>query len=602
MHLPTLVYLAPAGVCALSWLGVGLGLPQSALSGEPLLDWLTRVGVGSVAIALLVLALGRAHLLDRRLLIGLTLAGALVGASAIPALIRAVRGVARCGRLIGVLLGAVAVALVLDLAASTAPITSADALKYHVALPKLWLQFGSIGDPFWRWEGFGPSGVEMLYAQGLALGGASAAAPLHAVFAAFCALAIFGLGRELGGSALAGAVAAFLFVLQGIVTWEATSAFIELGLTFYIALALWHVVRWAGAASRRAAGWTGFFVGAAAGTKYLGLVATAIVLVDLSVLALARRRPLDAAIASAAALLAGGAWYLKNALATGNPVYPLLFGGKWLTHYADHLIRDSLRLYGVGGGLWRLVLLPFDLIAHGGAFDRGQYVGTAIFVLALLTLLTRRTAVEVVLVAGVIVYAVVWWEESPQARFLLPCLAVLAAVAGAGSGSWLRTAGLRRNAVLVVLGCSALAWAAASIALTRQLLPVTVGAEAKGAFLQRLTGTYEAFTAARARTGSGTVGLAGYPFAFNFPGRAVAIDIPEFVPTLSRGVYLSRLRSLGVRTILVGGGRSTSRQLDPVRGCLTKIADYRARYVTSRSLGRSTPYDLALYSLVRCTP
>jgi hypothetical protein len=530
VHVPTVLFLLPAGICVLSWIGVGLAVPRRLLSGEALLDGLTRIGFGSVAVALFVLAVGRLHILDRPLLIPLTVAGAAVGASTLPRLARVVRrGVGSCGRLTRSLLGAVAVALALDLVASTAPITSSDALKYHLALPKLWLQLGSIGDPFWRWEGFGPSGVEMLYTQGLALGGASTAAPLHAAFALLCALTIFGLARELAGTRLAGAVAAFLFVLQGIVTWEATSSFIELGLTFYVVLAVWHAVRWSRTASGSAACWTGFFAGAAAGTKYLGLVAMGIVLLGLAVLALARRRPRDVVIAGATATLAGGAWYLKNAIATGNPVYPLLFGGKWLTPALDHQIRDSLRFYGVGGGLWRLVLLPLDLILHGGAFDRGQYVGTAIFVLALLALVTRRAAVEVALVVGVIVYAAAWWEESPQARFLLPALAVLAAVAGGGSAAWLQTTGLRRNTVLIVLGVSALAWAVASLALTRQLLPVTIGAEGKSAFLQRLTGTYDAFTQARARTGTGTVALVGYPFTFNFPGRAVTIDIPTAI-------------------------------------------------------------------------
>ena len=195
MYLPTVVYLLPASACALSWLGFGLAVPARALSGKGLLDWLTRIGLGSVVVSLVVLAAGRTGVLDRPLLRALTALGAAAGLFAVPPLLRALRGARIRGRLDRALLIAVAAALALDLVAATAPVSSADALAYHLGLPKLWLQTGSIGDPFWRWEGFNPSGIEMLYTQGLALGGGSAAAPLHAFFAVLCALAVFGLGH-----------------------------------------------------------------------------------------------------------------------------------------------------------------------------------------------------------------------------------------------------------------------------------------------------------------------------------------------------------------------------------------------------------------------
>jgi hypothetical protein len=214
---PTVLFLAPAAVCALAWLGMGSILPDGVFPAGRLFAWLTRLAFGSTVWSVALLGLGRVGLFDRRLLVVLTCVAAAAGALSLRGLPRPRLG----DGLSRILLLAVAAALVLDLVAATAPPTSADALKYHLALPKLWLQLGSVGDPFWRWEGFNPSGVEMLYAQGLALGGGSTAAALHAVLAVLCALAVYGLGRELGGP-LAGATASFLFVLQGIVTWEAT--------------------------------------------------------------------------------------------------------------------------------------------------------------------------------------------------------------------------------------------------------------------------------------------------------------------------------------------------------------------------------------------
>jgi hypothetical protein len=600
MHLPTIVFLAPAGVCVLSWVGVGALLGDRAVPGEALPAWLTRIAFGSVAWSLAIFGLGRLHLVHPGLVVALTVAGALAGAFALPRLWRDLRAVRLPDGLLRILIGAVVLAVALDLVAASAPPTSADALRYHLALPKLWLQTGSVGDPFWRWEAFNPAGVEMLYVQGLALGGGSAAAALHAVFAGLCAFAVFGLAREIAGTVLAGAAAAFLFVLQGIVTWEATSAFVELGLTFYATLAAWHALRWARSRARTLA-WAGFCVGAAAGTKYLGLICGGVFLAAAVPVALAQRRAWGLACATGIAIATGGAWYLRNWLVAGNPVYPAFFGGKWWTPFAQQMYDSTVGHFGVGHGILRLPILPLDLIVHGNAFDRGQYVGTAIFVFAVLALIVERSAAGVLLFIAAAAYCVVWVEQSAQARYLLPPLAILAAVAGAGAARWLRADAKRRLATFCVLALAGVAWFASSVALTRQLLPVTVGAESRNHFLQRLTGTYGSYREARASVGNGVVGLVGYPFPFNFPGRAVTIDVPEFVPSLSRREYTNRLRPFGIRAILVAGDLRNQPGLAPIASCVRWKAVYHGRYVTSRSLGQTKAYTFTLYRLGRCT-
>src|SRR5262249_4978458 len=247
-----------------------------------------------------------------------------------------------------------------------------------------------------------------------------------------------------------------------------------------------------------------------------------------------RRRLADVAVALAGGLGVAGWWYLKNAIATGNPFYPFFFGGKWMNGYSSDVIHAGLSAYGVGGGLPRLVALPLDLLVHGQAFDRGRYVGTAIFVFAVLALFVSRAAVTLLLLGGVLVYVVAWHLQSPQARFLLPALAILAAVGGTAAALWLSAAGARPVLAGLVLAVAAAGWLVSTAGLTRQLFPSAVGIESRSKALERLTGTYDAFREARRRAGPGTVGLVGYPFAFDFPGRAVSVDIPEFTPELPR--------------------------------------------------------------------
>jgi 4-amino-4-deoxy-L-arabinose transferase-like glycosyltransferase len=594
VSLPTVVFLVPACACALSWLGLGRLVPGRLLPEDPLLCLLTRTAAGATVLGLAAYALGRAHAYWSPLLVSVTILLALAGA---PALRRARLGRLRLGspaeRALALLLAA---ALALDLVAASAPPTSADALKYHLALPSLWLRAGSIGDVFSVWESFNPFGIEMLYGQGLALGGGPCASAVGGILAVLAAAAVYGLGRELGaGTRLAGLAAAALLVLEGVFTWSATSVFVELGLTFFVVLAAWYALRFSRRGAARDLVWAGAMAGAAAGTKYVGLQAWVLV-APLALLALRRRHLRAAAGALGAAALLGGPWYLKNAIVAGNPVYPLGGGGKWWTADSQRMLDELGAAYGVHAGLARILVLPVDLLAHGNAFDRGQYVGTAIFVAALLALAVARTRAAVVLVASAFLYAVAWWYLSPQARFLLPALAILAAVGGPAVAAIARR-GRIGTAVLVLGGLGVAAdWAAPSVALTRRALPVAVGAVSQAAYVERETGTYRALRAASGRA-RGTLALAGYPFSYYVGGPAVVLGDPEFAPDVATATFRARLRADSVRFLLAAGDAAGS--LPALRGCLAPVARYRARLVTSRSLGTSVPLSFTLYRLRR---
>ena len=315
-----------------------------------------------------------------------------------------------------------------------------------------------------------------------------------------------------------------------------------------------------------------------------------------------RRRLPDLAVAAGAGIAAGGAWYLRNAIETGNPLYPLVFGGRWVTPFLDGRIDAIADQYGLSSGLWRLPLLPLDLLVHGAAFDRGRYVGTAIFLLAALALVTARTR-EVRRAARRRRSSTSPSGGSRRRRRASCCRRSPCSPPWPGRRSRPGSAAPAPRRARWPSRCSPsrrAAWLASSVALTRQLLPPTVGAESRGAFLERLTGTYDALRAARERAGPGTIGVVGYDSVFNLPGRAIQIDAPEFDPSLDRREYLARLRSLGVTALLVGNDAAQYPQLDPIRSCLRRVATYHARFVTSRSLGESVPYDLVLTSLVGC--
>ena len=156
-----------------------------------------------------------------------------------------------------------------------------------------------------------------------------------------------------------------------------------------------------------------------------------------------------------------------------------------------------------------------------------------------------------------------------------------------------------RHSTAHVLAAAVTVWGVSSVALTRQLLPVAFGAESRGHFLQRLTGTYDTYREVHARV-PGELGLVGYPYSFNYPGRAIGLESPAFTKTVSRADYVRRLRAYGVTDVLVSeddNGRTFSR---PISGCADRLATYHARYVTSRARGTSKPLTLVLLSTRRC--
>lgn len=574
----------------LSWWGIGHFVSVRTLTDDRLLAVVSRLCTGLVLWALLVLALGLTGLLRAGVLLGMTVVLALAGLVAI----------ARAGlrwpqrRNHRMVLGVISLALVVDLVGAAVPPTSADALSYHLALPALSLRHGHLIEPFWQWLGFDPNLTELVYTQGLAVGGGPTASALGAVFAVLATIAVYGLARELGGGNRAGGLGAALFVLQGIVTWEATGAFVELGTSLFTALAAWHVVR---AARSRAAGsamWSGGAAGAAAATKYTGLFALVAVAGILAVTTRSRRAVVTASLA---AVVVAGAWYLRNGVVTGNPLYPYLFGGKDWTPASNALLGPLRHAYGDGVSPLRLPLLPLDLIRHGGSFDRGQYVDVLIFPLSLFAFTRPGLRDRVAVWCGGIFLVVAWWVSSQQARFLLPALALLAAVAGSGIAAFAADRSRARILPAAVLVAAAVVWAVPSAALMRPLVRVAFGLETHAHFIQRLTGTYDALQAA-GRSTKGTLAL-GYESLYYVPRDAVYLGAGEFAPDVPREVYLARLRELGVYRVLTPDPEAVA-DLSPIRPCLHLVRVLPARLVTSRTRGTSVPFPLDLMRIGAC--
>lgn len=425
------------------------------------------------------------------------------------------------GKFETLILVCIASLLALGLVAALAPPVRFDALVYHLALPKSYLQIGRVAfQPVNLYSGM-PQAGEMLYTLGMACAGEEAAA----VLGWFCALlALWGLAGFLvdhfGGSpAWAGAASLMAGASLSLSTSWAYVDWIALlfGTGLLVSLVNWRIVP-----SRGRLALVGAFAGLALGTKYsAGFMVLATLAVILWASWRAKRKEEDMAVQGRwagmvkslraglifglAALLSVAPWWLKNFLSTGNPLSPFLFAGQGMN--AFHLAW----LQGSGAPLnWQeAALLPLGATLLGGEGAPGfsASIGPLLLGLAPLAFLGirhRQSDQRLLLQTSALlslVGTVIWSaagtlsELLSQTRLYFALFPALASLAGVGlvtldGYTWrsLRLGRLARATVLLVLGLTMIeVWVDA---LARETPQAMAGVLEDRAYLEKNLGWY----------------------------------------------------------------------------------------------------------------
>jgi hypothetical protein len=465
--LRSLAGLLIAGLIGLAWYGLGDMIAHLVGSdgGQPLLGVAERGLVGAGAWSLVWFCLGvvpfyRVSMAVLTLFVGLALAAW--------ALTRVRSTAAGIGRAVGGgVLGLIVTGQVFALLAALAPPTAKDTLLYHYALPKAWIAAGRAIEVPYNIAGYYPLGVEMhaVWAMllGTPLGGrateAAAGATLF-LFAPLLVMTVYGWARERGADRAWAAVAALVIAWIPTTYDVAASAYVDLALAGYTALAVRAFGRW------WAMGRTGDLVGVAAGLGgALSIkLSAAFLLLPLALLGLLHAlgmgrgdrettRP-DTALTAAEVLgaLAVGVtiaapWYIRNWIRTGSPLFPFYLG-IWPAHAPgwdlerSRLYETLFSLYGDVRGPLDYLWSPLRLAVAAQPDQPGYYDGvlgiTFVFTLPLLgwALWRRRLDVQLCLAQVISTCLFVFWLfSSQQLRYLLPAapgMAVAIAVAGAG--------------------------------------------------------------------------------------------------------------------------------------------------------------------------
>jgi hypothetical protein len=428
----------------------------------------------------------------------------------------AMGGPTRAAFLLTILTGALA------LLAALAPPIAKDTLLYHLSLPRVFTAAGGFTDVPNNIANFLPLGAEMHSVWAMLLGQlagerAAEAASGATQFAFFPLLVVFvyGWARRQGLDQTWSALAALLIASVPSVYHVAASAYIDLALSLYVALAVSAVSRWWTTLDREQLVYAALALGFALCIKLTAIF----VLFPLALVVLLRARQAqgDARVhegsASVGRIAFGGLlalvlacvlaspWYVKTWAQTGSPVFPFylnIWKGSapgWDTERSLLFQELNSRYGGYPKNGLDYLLAPVRLSVMGQPEQPAFYDGVLgvafLFGLPLIIWACWRSGLSVELriaaaVSGVLF--IFWLFSSQQMRYLLPALPALA-VSLAASGALVAERYGKRGGravqwtlvVMALCGClTSLAWFA-----EQNPLRVVLGGEARGDYLAR---------------------------------------------------------------------------------------------------------------------
>lgn len=387
---------------------------------------------------------------------------------------------------------AIAGVLVLDGLMAMAPLTGSDALHYHFTIPSLWLHDG-FKPIYGIINSFGIGQAHMLITLGLALGYDQVAMGIIFLGGLFSAAALYVLARHWISTERSLTVT-LVFLLSPIVFWQMTVAGApDIWMMFYTTLAVLAAARGITLHSTRWAAVAGFLAGAAAGSKYPAWI----IPVTLAIVFLAECRSFWVATASSlAAFVSGLAPLIRNTLWTGNPFFPYasnLFPPHKMNAYNLTQTLSDTHNAVAHPGIIGWAEYPFRMVLQGQSYGVGHYFGPLILAFAPLLLLAYRPTPLFRIAAWV--WAAMFLSNQTTAqmgRFLLPVFGLALAITFAGVESVSRI-----GRPFVRLACNAciaiflLVGAAAFAAYGKDFLPVSLGLESRGHFLEREAPNYQ---------------------------------------------------------------------------------------------------------------
>ena len=325
------------------------------------------------------------------------------------------------------------------------PITARDALIHHLAVAKLWIAAGKIGEIPWHSWSYYPELIQLGYTGLLSLGLDRLTPIYHGLFLWILAGLTANLLRRMGANNTLAAIG-FVFTLTLPIHFRlAGTPLVDLPLAAFFIAALISLTKVTELkADRMSLILSGAFLGLAVSTKYNGLLASA-VFAPAAIIFLCRKGlKLSSAIGALlvigfSALVVYAPWLIRNGAYTGNPFFPLF--QSWFS-VAPQTPGSSLsplaqRLLQYNESIADYFLLPFRMLTLGQD-DNPQYfdgVLSPFLLLAIFPIVRYWKKNPTVALVGLVslsyaVFAVLL--TGPRVRYLIPVTAPLLALSVLG--------------------------------------------------------------------------------------------------------------------------------------------------------------------------
>lgn len=437
--MPLLALQATLGVLLLALAAAGAGVALFHRTGAPFRPWerLTFSFLGGWGLFSLALYLIGQFVFSRRMIFLATVGSAALGTRFLWRAWRRGELPRPCVEKRALLPAAIVVFILLVTAvAGLAPVVGSwetDTVAYHLLGPKVWLRAGIIRPVADNCHTAFPQTAETMYAALFAIGG-----PVAPCFADFFTLALLlavsaSLGIRCGLDPPGGWWVAAVVATTPAVFAGAHLAFVDgLYAAFFLA-----AVRIALDADGLIE-WTSFgvFAGLLIATKYTGLLALPVLAVGLAIQSKnAKWKRPSAQLASAviATALVGAAYYVRNWVLLGCPIYPPPPG---LVHFchAKYLSAQAVQDFhryilqrgaGLGRGPLAFLFLPFNLTYHTANFHGAGGIGLVPLGLAPIGILaTRKSPSTKLLVILAALSVLAWFLTQQESRFLINVYAI----------------------------------------------------------------------------------------------------------------------------------------------------------------------------------
>jgi hypothetical protein len=302
---------------------------------------------------------------------------------------------------------------------------SADALYFHLDLPKIYAAAGYISYIPANLFSASPQTSEMISTAFYSMGLERGAQLFIMLLAAILVLSVWKRAKDFGGSGIFAILILFtipIFMGQAV---GSKNDYLLWGLSFF---AIVKYIQFDQTGRTSLLILSGIGAGMAAGTKAIGLALFGpLTLILLYNVALGKYKLSYLLQFAFLFLIFASPWYVYSWIMAGNPVYPFfdnIFHSPYSSAMFDEFNKE-LAIKSVDRNIVNLIFTPLKIIFDPEAYDGRLGYGIVLF--PALLVFTRKVSHEIkVSIAISIIFYLIWFFGFPFARFILPVAPFLA--------------------------------------------------------------------------------------------------------------------------------------------------------------------------------